>query len=373
MLQLDHPDKPLHPHAARTPGGFAWWYADAINAAGDGFVCIWSYGLPFLPGLASSERAGAPTVPLHRPSVNLVTYERGHPTSYTLQELAPHHDAPSGTQWQFGECHFHLSRDSTRATLEGRLHLPTPGGEPLRGTFRITGVAAAPQGAAHDVPVHLWTPLMGAATATATFDVGERPLLRLHNASGYHDRNGGTTPIHRLGLQRWLWGRHTLGEDQVVWYLSYPADDGAEPLLWLHRTGPDGRSTLRAARATLQAPTRTWLGLRWWRQITLNDGDAPIVVNLDPPCDSGPFYLRMQATAEQGPHRARGWAELCEPDRIDAAWSRPFVRMCVTPPGGPGSRWLPLFSGERRTRWRRLRRWWADPALPGPIGREVRP
>ena len=69
--------------------------------------------------------------------------------------------------------------------------------------------------------------------------------------------------------------------------------------------------------------------------------------------DSGPFYMRYLTRARAGDGEATGVAELIRPDRIDLARHRPFVRMRVQQPSS-NSAWLPLFSGPKQGRIRRL-------------------
>jgi carotenoid 1,2-hydratase len=71
--------------------------------------------------------------------------------------------------------------------------------------------------------------------------------------------------------------------------------------------------------------------------------------------DDGPFYLRLlsEGTAPDG-ETATGWSEVCRPDRVDLARHRALVRMRVHRTEGRNSMWLPLFTGTREGRIRRL-------------------
>ena len=82
------------------------------------------------------------------------------------------------------------------------------------------------------------------------------------------------------------------------------------------------------------------------------------MLGFGPPLEASPFYARFPVvgTAAQG-QIGRGFAERCVPARIDAAWMRPLVRMCVQQPG-ERSIWLPLFAGPAEGRVARLVRSW---------------
>ena len=60
MLQLDDPHRPADRDLLASPGGFAWWYVDALDEQGNGIVCIWSWGLPFLPGDRAAHNPDKP-------------------------------------------------------------------------------------------------------------------------------------------------------------------------------------------------------------------------------------------------------------------------------------------------------------------------
>ena len=50
MIAVGPSDVPFAPAMLETPGSLVWWYVDLVDDHGNGAVCIWSFGLPFLPG-----------------------------------------------------------------------------------------------------------------------------------------------------------------------------------------------------------------------------------------------------------------------------------------------------------------------------------
>src|SRR5687768_10564437 len=102
MLHIGDSATELDPQLLRAPGGFLWWYADLVDERGNGLVCIWSFGLPFLPGYASASRRGTPQLPEERPSFNIAVYERGKLVCYLLQEYEPSEVEWASTRWRFG-------------------------------------------------------------------------------------------------------------------------------------------------------------------------------------------------------------------------------------------------------------------------------
>lgn len=356
MLQIDRPDRPLPRSLLEAPGGFAWWYADAVDASGSGFVCIWSYGLPFLPGYMGDHRRGRAPGSGRRPSLNLAVYEAGRPIFYTLLELPEDRATWRDDSWRFGDSTFTFRPEGGRDVLTATLDLPVPGRPGrLTGGFTVAGPRMRPPGG--EVPdrlQHAWTPRMGPATATAELHLDDRLFWRF-SGTGYHDRNGSEHAMIDLGIDHWIWGRQILGDQLVIYYLTWPTDPDAPPLLELITVGPDGvlRRTDDVA-VTLGRRRRAWFGMPWWDTLVVEGLAEPLHLRFAPPLDDGPFYLRALTEAAMGRHRARGIAELCRPDRIDADWMRPLVKMAVQQERGPNSLWLPLFVGTQHDRWSRL-------------------
>ncbi len=326
-------------------------------------VCIWSYGLPFLPGYLSSHRAGSGVPAGQRPSVNLAVYVDGRPASYHLLELQPQRALWDDHTWRFGDSEF---RWSPKGVLEARLDLPVPGStDRMRGSFRIRGVPASASAEAETDPVHSWAPMLGPATGTLLLERGGTTLLEMQG-SGYHDRNGSSVAMDRLGLRHWVWTRQVIAGELVITYLNWPSDPTEAPEHVVVRVDAKGQSKVhREVPARVMEPRLAWFGMPWWRRIELDIDGETLSIIFRPPQDDGPFYLRTWTETSWRGQRARGIAELCRPDRIDRGWHRPLVRMCVQHEDHEGSMWLPLFCGPRAGRVGRLFEHWRR---PGPAG-----
>lgn len=350
MLALGDASEPLDHAIASRAGGFGWWYGDLLDEHGNGVVVIAAFGLPFLPGLVSSARAGRPIAGTDRPSLNVVVYRAGRAVLYLLQELDP-----ADVSWEAGTDRARFGRTSVASRWVGdrrvlRVHLdaPLPGStDRLTGRVRIEGPAARPTPTAGSE--HRWTPLSVGAVGEADLRVAGRTVLRTAGA-GYHDRNVSPDPIDRLGIRHWLWGRLPGDDAEQVFYLLWP-EGGGPPIGHLLDFSPDGSVRHEPVDVALSRTRLGWFGLRWWRSLTLTRADGTEVpVTFQRVVDDGPFYLRFLVT---GPSGRPAFAERVVPGRVDRAWSRPFVRMCVD---GPAERsWLaPWFLGLREGRWARL-------------------
>lgn len=369
MLHVDPPTLPLDPALWGQPGAFAWWYADAVDEHGNGFVVIAAWGLPFLPGERAARQAGVAVPPAARPSLNVVLYRAWQPVFYTLYTPEPERCAWDDESWRFGDSTLSLQRDlhvgSRRLTrLTIHLDLPVPGDtRRLTGNLVLTGPTlrdAPPAGTTPRGP-HTWTPLAGPARAVVALRLGIESFFA-YDGPAYLDRNGSTQPMESLGLDRWTWGRAVCGDDLWIWYLSWPTGPADEPLFLLGRAGRRGHwhvERLATADVSVSPPRRTWLGMPWWSDIRVRGSLGTLHVRSEAPVDSGPFYLRLPVRVRVNDRApSPGWSEVCVPDRIDGALLRPLVRMCVHPQAGPRSMWLPLFVGPRADRTRRLMRAW---------------
>src|SRR4051794_24301071 len=77
---------PLLQRSIATPGGYAWWYVDALAPSGDALVCILLVGAPFSPDYAARLRAGERALPLEHCAVNLALDRRGRQIAWVMSE-----------------------------------------------------------------------------------------------------------------------------------------------------------------------------------------------------------------------------------------------------------------------------------------------
>lgn len=353
-----------------SPGGFLWWYVDLRDADGNGAVLIWSFGLPFLPGLASAERAGHPVRPGDAPSLNVVLYRDGRPDFYVLRRFhadeatwSPR-DASGVEAWRFGDSHMRSERKGglRRVCIALDLNIPVSrrrlcGEVTLEGPEATLGAGAPPLPDA-GVPGHHWAPLVpcGHGEGTLRLEGDGSPVSLPLRGDAYHDRNASPRALHRLGIAHWIWGRARTKDGARIHYLVWP-EDGSEPLLLGVDVNADGSMQVRRdLDVSLRGGRRTLFGMTWWPEIAIRAGGQPwLDVQHGARVDDGPFYLRFaMRTRDARGLPGEGWGELVRPARIDLPQHRPLVRMAVDHGAEGNSVWLPLFSGPRKGRIRRL-------------------
>ncbi|WP_230470373.1 hypothetical protein [Lujinxingia vulgaris] len=392
LLHLSPAGSGVHPDLLKSAGGFAWWYLDLIDEKGDGLVCIWSFGLPFLPGYANAARRGQPQLPKHRPSLNLASFKGGKLDFYVLQEFAPEEvfwDAgQEGDRWTFGLSALESVQRGEERVVKLDLHLRMPDGQIATALIEAQGPAVRHSGQKPDpahrlidpLPDHDWTPLLCHARARAT--------LRAHGQTStfegrvYHDRNGGQRPMHELGIDVWTWGRLAFPSRELIYYVLHPTDASQPAQTLVLEIDAEGETRMIPdLQLRERRPSKNLGGLRWWpEQVLERDGEAVITIDNRQRIDSGPFYLRSAARArdlERG-ESARGISEVCDPARIDLDVHRPLVRMRVMQSARQNSIWLPLFTGPRQGRVSRLAKSFlpgagvAQPEQPAPRTKEQR-
>lgn len=354
-ISLCDPRLPLDPSLREAAGGFAWWYVDHVDAAGDGLVLIWSFGLPFLPGYLNASRRQTPERPGARPSLNLVLYEKGRPSFYLLQEYPEQSASWRPSEWRLADSHIKLREDLNGRTLDVHLDCPLPRSPGrLQGNLRVAGPTAHFSDAvAQGVqPEHQWSPVMGPAHLEAELCIDG--VAHKRSGRAYHDRNAGTAPLDQLGIRAWTWGRWVGPSGTRIYYVLWPEDETESVTAWGVHIAPDGMATLHPSlEVSMSEARRARYGMKHSAEMQLKVGDKSwLQVQTDSVVDDGPFYLRTLVTSPQAD--GFGVGEWVAPQRIDKDWQRPFVRMRVHQTAGPNSFWLPLFTGPSQGRLRRL-------------------
>lgn len=371
MIGLSSPLDPTDPAVCTTPGGFAWWYVDLVDEAGNGLVLIWSLNLPFLPDVSYGVRAGGRPVPADHPSLNIVVHRAGKPAFYLLQQSDPGDWSWSADdrRWQIGESRIAVDRlDAGCVRLRAHLRTPIPGqAEPFTGEVEITGPLRQVGQTADPRSPHLWCPLVTAATGRAHLRWGDTALDLQGRA--YFDRNACDRPITELGIRQWSWGRLPFAGRELIWYHLAPEDPELPARSIVLEVLEDG-SSARVEDVELVATRRRRgrYGLRYPRALRFADPSGrPVEVRVTHVVEDGPFYQRFSVSARCGTEEVEGVAELVYPARIALPGLRPLIEMRVHRLRGRNSFWLPLFTGGRRGRIERLvGQLRGRPALPGP-------
>ena len=383
MLVHDDPNLAPDRGLLQTPGAFLWWYAELMDEAGNGMILIWSFGLPFLPGLQSSARQGQAWRPGEHPSLNVVVYKAGRPVFYVLQNLKPERVWWDGEHaWRFGHTSMVVRDDERGRFLDIDLDVRPTNAEPISGRVRVHGAVPRTLGGdmlSGECRDHAWTPLALPAFGTADVSFGQNERAQIFGRA-YFDRNWSVRPLDQLGFDTWIWGHQSCRDEERVYYAFWTLESETPTCVGLTYT-PDGRVCVEEGIAfSGSASGSTMYGMpRFEELVVTRDGEPWVRQKLSKPVDNGPFYLRYltatcdttQALSERPPGDLApldgvrsGSAEIIVPSRIDLALHRPMVRMRVDEEGEDNPLMLSFFEGSRQGRVGRLAR---------RIGRELLP
>ncbi|MFN0025275.1 MAG: hypothetical protein ACKVS5_15395 [Parvularculaceae bacterium] len=287
------------------PGGYAWWYIDALSPDGDaGLTIIAFIGSVFSPYYAWSGRSS----PANHCALNVALYaKRGSRWAMTERsrrrvEIAPHRLAIGASALSWSDC------ELTIAIHEVAAPLPFP----VRGVVKLRPQALTAKTFAIDADgKHRWRPLSPRAAIEVAF---ENPSLEWQG-EGYFDSNDGDEPLEDA-FQTWNWARlYSPAHDPVILYDTAPrsgplrriaieiGDNGAivdRPSPELHRAAP--------------API-----FRMERLIGAERGAAPVIVRT---LEDAPFYSRSIVETKIDGVTRHGFHESLSGDRLRS----PLVR-----------------------------------------------
>ncbi|MEL6567027.1 MAG: hypothetical protein AAFQ22_01320 [Pseudomonadota bacterium] len=233
---------------AVAPGGYAWWYLDALSEDGrNGLTMIAFIGSVFSPYYAWSGRRD----PFNHCSINVALY-RPRAGRWAMTERG--RGQVQATPERFQVHNSALNWDGTCLTIDVHERCaPVP--YPLRGRIAVNFESLLSGAyALDDTGAHRWAPLNPNADVTVDFT---HPGLTWRGR-GYLDSNQGAEPLEE-GFQQWDWSRYDLGggETAVLYNTDPRLGEGRSLAL---RFGADGLVE------PFQPPTRTKLpDTRIWR------------------------------------------------------------------------------------------------------------
>ena len=191
-----------------TPGGYAWWYVDALSDDGrEALTVIAFVGSVFSPYYAAARRRGRAD-PEHHCAINVAVYgERGKRWSMTERGRGAVRRTPdrfivgpSAVAWQAGTLNLQIDE----------IAVPWP--RRIRGEVRLRTGALFDHAVALDAAGrHHWTAL--APCARVEVDL-EAPARRW-SGHAYLDMNTGDEPLED-GFASWHWSRSTLADGSTA-------------------------------------------------------------------------------------------------------------------------------------------------------------
>jgi carotenoid 1,2-hydratase len=273
------------------PGGYAWWYLDALSDDGSSAITIISFvGSVFSPWYAAARRHGAPS-PADHCALNVAVYGR-RSLAWAMTERTSLTTTRSAMALHLGRSTVAWEGDTLVVQIDERT---APLGRPLRGVVRLQperdpGEVRELDGGGR----HRWWPVAPRARAEVRL---EQPWLRF-DGDAYHDANEGDEPLE-AAFSEWTWSRTTLPSGTAVLY-DVRERGAQQATSWGRLFRSDGAS------APLEAPAPVRLPGTLWRIHRESRAALPGGTRLVRTLEDTPFYARSMVEATLAGERGRG-------------------------------------------------------------------
>lgn len=294
------------------PGGYAWWYVDALSDDGRHALAIIGFlGSVFSPYYARARRRGAPqgADPADHCALNVALYgESTGSHRWAMTERGRGHLQRDASTLAIGPSAMRWESDALVIDID-EVTVPLP--RRLRGKLRVQPRALAGQSFELDGGgLHSWRPI--APSARVEVEMTE-PALRWRG-EGYFDSNIGQRPLE-ADFMRWNWSRAALadGGTAVLYDVAGRRDDALSLALRFDRMG--GSEPFDAPAVTALPPA----GWRMQRATRCEEPGTPRVLRT---LEDSPFYSRSLIESHLLGQRVRAVHESLSLER----WSRPWCQ-----------------------------------------------
>ncbi|MEO0617956.1 MAG: hypothetical protein AAFZ01_01610 [Pseudomonadota bacterium] len=255
------------------PGGYLWWYVDAISDDGQfGLTLIAFVGSVFSPYYAWSGRHD----PDNHCALNVALYGR-RGARWAMTERPASRVTREADAFNVGSSSVHRDGDAIVIRFDER-GAPFP--RRVKGEVRVTPEFMTPDVYEIDSACqHSWWPISPRARIEVTCGAPDLSW----SGSGYLDMNAGDVPLEET-FHSWNWARAHVGDDAAVLYhVTDTAGDRSALAVRFDKSGQPER---------FQAPHEHRLRRTgWWvdRAVTSDSDAAPRVVET---YEDTPFYAR---------------------------------------------------------------------------------
>lgn len=285
------------------PGGYAWWYMDAISDDEKyGLTIIALIGSVFSPYYAWSGRHD----PLNHCALNVALYG-GKKQRWTMTERKRKEVDCSPHDLQLGPSALHWNGDNLKVDVN---EVAAPFPSRVRGSVRIFPSALTRHTYVLDTKKqHLWRPIAPKSRVEVDF---EYPGLKW-SGHGYFDFNSGGTPLE-VAFQSWDWMRANLSDDAIILYDLVDRNKKRQSLAL--RFSPNGDVDHFAPPPPTPLPRTRW----WWiKRATQAEEQAVRVVKT---LEDTPFYSRSLLKTQLFSEKTLAVHESLDLDRFSSNWVR---------------------------------------------------
>lgn len=325
------------------PGGYEWWYFDAIDeSTGYALVVIFYRGNPFSNRYIrqlKDDNWGEDAWPSKFPAISISLYRDNEPVFYSFTEYPPGEsefltDKPAVT---VGDNRLEADLSGSEMKYKLTLNEELPSGDKLMAelTFNSSLRLEDDFGEQADSsnPGHTWNLVMPRAGVEGSFSVYRSSQLthssRL-NGLGYHDHNTGYEPM-KDEFRDWYWGRYHFASATLLYYVMN-RKNSRQYRGWLIES-EKGNELQNFKNIELKDIGISIFGLQVARKLVLGSGSIRAVVQQTHSLDNGPFYRRFMSEAflslGDEVQKSSGFSEYIHPSRIYWRFLWPLVDMRI--------------------------------------------
>lgn len=308
-------ERPLGFAMPVAPGGYAWWYLDALSDEGEfGLTIIAFVGSVFSPWYARERLAmragGPPALPERHCALNVAIYRKRGRDAWAFTEHR---------EFERDALHFRLGRSSLTwqldeqgpalvVTIDERTAIT---GAPIRGRVVVRPAAIfGPRVELEPSARHRWYPVAPQGRVEVEL---EHPDLRFVG-SAYHDVNEGDEGLEQA-FARWNWSRAELDDQRTLIFYDV---EGASPRAF--EFAPATRTMTTPAPAEFgPSVALTKTGWRIARSIRSDAGTTPTLLRT---LEDTPFYSRNLIDVTLRGHASRAVHESVDLQRFASGWVR---------------------------------------------------
>ncbi|MFH1132434.1 MAG: carotenoid 1,2-hydratase [Pseudomonadota bacterium] len=287
------------------PGGYAWWYLDAISDDRNyAMVVVFFCGSAFSPFYALSRTQNRDADPLDHCAVNVVLYKR-RSKIWTFTECTKENIERGCETFSVLGNEISWHGDFLSATFD--LRSPVCG-IPLEGYVRLYPARLFGQAVALDKrKKHFWHPVAPLSRIEVEL---KKPSISFQG-SAYHDANVGLEPLSN-GFKMWSWSRAEVRGRAIALYDGMEKDGSKFSLGRIF--DPSGENTALGASSKVVLPSTRWLIPRQTR--VDRTGSARLIRTLE----NSPFYARSLIETELEGEKTTCIHETLNLDRFNKKW-----------------------------------------------------
>jgi carotenoid 1,2-hydratase len=288
------------------PGGYLWWYVDAVSDDGRHALTIIAFvGSVFSSWYAwAQRRRGAAVDPVDHCAINVALYGAAG-RRWTMTERGRRHVRRSATAFQVGPSELHWDGRRLRIELD-ELGAPIP--QRVRGRVTVTPEGPACRWATglDAIGRHRWGPIAPCARVQVQLDAPAASW----QGHAYLDSNEGDEPIERP-FRRWDWCRATLEDGSTAVIYDLQPREGEDRVI-ARCFAPDG------THAELPVPPVHPLPRSAWRIARTMRSDAGVPPRIAQQLEDTPFYQRALVDASIGGRPVRAVHESLDLPRLQS-------------------------------------------------------